>query len=124
MTPPQPTQAELPRLQADGVTHARGCGCPRCRGWADAAQLRIKAEAALERRRERRRAKALSLELELEAEERRTNEYLRQQAAVAERLKQDQRLDLLLASRRTGKPVAEAIAEVERRFTRRQSQTG
>ena len=38
------------------------------------------------------------------------------QAEVRERLERDPRLDALLASRRRGKPVAEALAEVEQRF--------
>ena len=112
----QPIQTELPRLRADGRAHARGCGCPRCRGWSvDAQAIQRKAEAALARRRERRQAKALALHLELVAEEKRTDQYLREQAAIAARLRDDRRLDLLLASREKGKPVAEAIAEVERR---------
>jgi delta 1-pyrroline-5-carboxylate dehydrogenase len=81
----------------------------------------VKAEAALARRRERRRARALALELELAEEERRTNEYLQRQAARFARLREDHRLDLLLASREAGKPVAEAIAEVERRFSSRRA---
>ena len=120
MTRPSSTQqAELPRLKADGRTHDRGCACPRCQGWTEEGRaLREKAEVALARRRERRRARALALELELAEGERRTDQYLREQAALAERLKEDHRLDLLLASREAGKPVAEAIAEVERRFAR------
>jgi hypothetical protein len=125
-------QAELPSLRPDGASHLAGCGCPRCRGWVqprpgaagatgstdpgDAGRVRAQAEAALARRRERRRAKALALQLELADGERRTDEYLRQQAQIAGRLKEDHRLEVLLAARNAGKPVAEAIADVERRF--------
>ena len=83
----------------------------------DAARLRKQAEAALGRQRRRRRAKALALELALAEEERRTEDYLRRQAEARERAARDPRLDALLAFRRRGKPVAEALAEVDRRFS-------
>ena len=81
-------------------------------------RLRLAAQRALDRRRERQQAKALALQLALHEEERRTDAYLQQQAQVRERVERDPRLDALLASRRRGKPVAEALAEVEQRFGR------
>jgi hypothetical protein len=80
------------------------------------SRLRRAARRALDRRRERQQAKALALQLALVEEERRTEDYLRRQAEVRERLERDPRLDALLAFRRRGKPVAEALAEVEQRF--------
>ena len=97
------------------MKHARGCACPRCRGWRDAKSLRQEAAAAVERRRERRKIKALALGMELAEGERRTEAYLRAEAERLERLRQDERLDALLASRGAGRPPGEAVAEVERR---------
>lgn len=90
----------------------------------EAERLRLAARRALERRRERQQAKALALQLALHEEERRTDAYLQQQAEVRERLQRDPRLDALLAFRRRGKPVAEALAEVERRFSERGDVSG
>jgi hypothetical protein len=95
-----PLQTELPLTEAALET----------------ANLRLAASRALARRRHRQRAKALALELALVEDERRTEAYLRQQAELQERLQRDPRLDALLAFRRRGKPVAEALAEVEQRF--------
>jgi hypothetical protein len=104
-----PLQTELPLTEAD----------------QQSARLRLAARRALQRRQERQQAKALALQLSLVEEERRTEAYLRQQAEVRERLERDPRLDALLAFRRRGKPVAEALAEVERRFSgRAQPPTG
>ena len=80
------------------------------------SRLRLAARRTLDRRRERQQAKALALQLALVEEERRTEDYLRRQAEVQARLERDPRLDALLAFRRRGKPVAEALAEVEQRF--------
>jgi hypothetical protein len=111
------SQAELPRLGPKGARHLSGCGCPRCRGWViDEEQVRARAEAALARRRERRRARALSLQLELAEGERQTERLLRRQAEIAQRLREDHRLEVLLAARDAGVPITEAIADVERRF--------
>lgn len=118
-------QAELPLLTPRGAKHARDCRCPRCRGWVEDPQaVQLKAELTLARRRERRKAKALALRMELAAGEEATDRYLRQQAEIAERLKEDHRLEVLLAARNAGKPIAEAIADVERRFATRRSNTG
>ena len=119
-----PDQAELPLVRSDEAErgeqktgeHAPQCRCPRCQGWTDVAAVRRAAEAALARRRERQRAKALALQLELAEDEKRTDAYLRHQAEVVERVRRDPRLDALLRSRQAGKPVSEALAEVERRF--------
>lgn len=115
----QDVQAELPKLKADGVTHARGCHCPRCLGWPhppSSEELRREAEADLARRREKRRVKALALALELAESDRQTAERLRRDAEALARLRHDPRLDALLSSRGKGRPPGEAIAEVERRF--------
>jgi hypothetical protein len=119
-----PHQAELPRFEpGSGVAraHVADCGCPQCLGWARELADRRAAEAALARRRARSRAKALARQLELAEEERRTAEYLRRQAEAALRVDGDPRLQALLASRRQGKPVSEALAEVERRFGERRA---
>jgi hypothetical protein len=96
-----PVQTELPLTEAE----------------QHAARLRAAAQRALDRRRERQQARALALQLALVEEERETDAYLRRQAEVRERVERDPRLDALLAFRRRGKPVAEALAEVERRFS-------
>jgi hypothetical protein len=100
---PSPLQTELPLTDSAQATE----------------RLRLAARRALERRRERQQAKALALQLALVEEERRTDDYLKRQAEVRERLERDPRLDALLASRRRGEPVAEALAEVEQRFGER-----
>lgn len=125
------TSLPLPRFEADGVTHARGCECPRCetgfspsedtrrtaaQRWRDnqeAERLRRAAEEALVKKREKARVKALRLALELEEEERRTEEYLRAQAAQADKVAHDEKLEALLAARAAGTPIREAIAQVE-----------
>lgn len=81
------------------------------------AELRAAAEATLERRRQRQLVKALSVELALEEECRRTEARLRRQEERVARLREDARLEALLAARRAGRPVAEALAEVDRRFS-------
>jgi hypothetical protein len=123
-------QIGLPKLEADGATHRRDCECARCdagfgpsegarraasAAWEERERLR-KAQEALERKRERRRIQALALRLELDEEARRTAAALKEQAAVRAQVTADERLALLLASRRAGKSVHEALEEVERRF--------
>jgi hypothetical protein len=66
--------------------------------------------------------KALRLSLELEEEERRTAERLRAEGQLRARLAQDPRLAALLASRQAGRPVNDALEEVERRFPARASE--
>jgi hypothetical protein len=126
----------LPLFEDDGETHRRDCECPRCdagfrpserqRNIAaqrlEARKARAAAEAALARKRERARIKALRLALELEEEERRTAERLRADAQLRARLSQDPRLTALLDSRRAGRPMNDAVAEVERRFPARASE--
>jgi hypothetical protein len=122
-------QPTLPLFEADGQTHRRACDCPRCdagfrpsegeraqaaRRWEE-RQLRAAAEAALARKRARQQLKALRTTLALEEQERRTAERLRALADLRERLRADRRLEALLDSRRAGRPVAEALAEAERR---------
>lgn len=114
-----PDQAELPLVQAGGGgadRHAVDCRCPQCQGWVEDAALRRAAERTLARRRERQRAKALSVTLALAEQERQTDAYLDRQAQAVERARRDPRLEALLRSRKAGKPVNEALAEVERRF--------
>jgi len=126
----------LPLFEEDGETHRRDCECPRCdagfrpsEGQRESAARRLEArkaraaaEAALARKRERARIKALRLALELEEEERRTAERLRADAQLRARLSQDPRLAALLDSRRAGRPMNDAVAEVERRFPARASE--
>jgi hypothetical protein len=107
MTRASTVQPFLPRLDPETEGHPARCRCPRCEERT--------AAAALARKRHRQRLKARGLELELAAEERRTARYLREQAALLERLRRDERLDVLLAVRRAGRPAADAVAEAERR---------
>jgi hypothetical protein len=121
-------QPTLPLLEADGRTHRRDCDCPRCdagfrpsdseRGQAarrwDEQQARQAAEVALEKKRARQHLKSLKTTLALEQEERRTAEQLKALAEIRERLRADPRLQELLASRRAGRPVEQALAEAER----------
>jgi hypothetical protein len=126
-------QPTLPQVEADGQTHRRDCECPRCdagfrpsekeravaaRRWEE-QQIRLAAEAALARKRARDRVKALETTVALEAEERRTADRLRALAELRERLKGDRRLEALLASRRAGRPVEEALADADREAVRR-----
>lgn len=131
-----PRQPTLPRLEVDGETHRRDCECPRCdagfgpseshraaaaRRWEE-RQAREAAEAALARKRERDRARALRVMVALEEEEKKTEAYLEAQRDLLTRLRQDPRLAALLASRRAGRSVDEALAEAERRFPPRASE--
>jgi uncharacterized Zn finger protein (UPF0148 family) len=122
-------QPGLPLFEADGQTHRRDCDCPRCDAgfrpsereralavgrWED-QQARAAAATALAKKRARQHLKSLRTTLALEEQERRTDERLRALAETSERLKADQRLEALLDSRRAGRPIAEALAEAERR---------
>jgi hypothetical protein len=124
-------QPTLPMVEADGQTHRRDCDCPRCdagfrpserereqaaRRWEE-RQEREAAEAALEKKRARDRLKVLRTTIRLEEEERRTAAHVRALAETRDRLRTDPRLQALLASRRAGRPVEEAIEEAERRKT-------
>ena len=132
----QPLTLKLPRLEADGQTHRRECECPRCdagfgpsEGQREAAARRLReqrerqaAEAALARKRARDRIKALRLALTIEEDERRTAARLREEAALAARLRGDVRLTALLAIRHAGLAPADAVEETERRFPPRASE--
>jgi hypothetical protein len=124
-------QPTLPMVEADGQTHRRDCDCPRCdagfrpserereqaaRRWEE-RQEREAAEAALEKKRVRDRLKVLRTAIRLEEEQRRTAAHVRALAETRDRLRTDPRLQALLASRRAGRPVEEAIEEAERRKT-------
>ena|SRR5687767_11791467 len=126
-------QPTLPLVEADGQTHRRDCDCPRCdagfrpsererelaaRRWQE-RQDREAAEVALEKKRARDRLRALRTAIRLEEEERRTAAHVRALAETRARLKSDSRLEALLASRRAGRPIAEAIEEAERGQRRR-----
>jgi hypothetical protein len=121
-------QPTLPLLEADRQTHRRECECPRCdagfrpsereralaaRRWRE-QQERAAAEAALTQKRARARAKALRTTLAHEEEERRTAARVAELKALQERLRRDGRLAALLASRQAGRPVEEALREVDR----------
>jgi hypothetical protein len=124
-------QPTLPLVEVDGQTHRRDCDCPRCdagfrpsegerelaaRRWQE-RQEREAAEAALEKKRARDRLKALRTTIRLEEEARQTTAHVQALVETRERLKRDPRLEALLASRRAGRPVEEAIEEAERRRT-------
>jgi hypothetical protein len=121
--------AHLPRLEADGVTHRRDCECVRCdagyrpteadrtvagRRWEE-RRIREAAARALARRQERARVRAVATELVLGAEVQAANEQVRALRAAHRRVDGDSRLALLQALRRTGMPLAAALAEVDRR---------
>ena len=121
--------AHLPRLEADGVTHRRDCECVRCdagyrpsetdrtvagQRWEE-RRIREAAERALARRQERARVRAVATELALGAEIQAANEKVRALRAAHVRVDADRRLALLQVLRRTGMPLAAALAEVERR---------
>lgn len=135
MRRPAILQPTLPRLEPDGETHRRDCECPRCdagfrpsdgqrsaaaRRWEE-RQAREAAEAALARKKARERTRAMALMIRLEEEEKKTEAYLNAQRELLARLRRDPRLDALLASRRAGRSVDEAVAEAERRFPPRSS---
>ena len=124
-------QPTLPLVEVDGQTHRRDCDCARCdagfrpsegerelaaRRWQE-RQEREAAEAALEKKRARDRLKALRTTIRLEEEARQTAAHVQALVETRERLKRDPRLEALLASRRAGRPVEEAIEEAERRRT-------
>jgi hypothetical protein len=126
-------QPTLPLVELDGQTHRRDCDCARCdagfrpsegerelaaRRWQERRE-REEAEAALEKKRARDRLKALRTTIRLEEEARQTTAHVRALAETRERLKRDPRLEALLASRRAGRPVEEAIEEAEREPRRR-----
>jgi hypothetical protein len=126
----------LPRLEVDGQTHRRDCECPRCeagfgpsdgqrsaaaRRWEE-QRAREQAAAALERRRARAQIKALGVTLALEEEERRTAARLRDEAALARRLRSDPRLTALLDNRARGRSPEEAIREAETRHPPRSAE--
>jgi hypothetical protein len=120
-------QTHLPRFEADGVTHARDCACPRCdAGFGPSERERRVAEARwrereaeeearrmAERRRRRRLAKAIALRDALEQDERQVDRRLRAERELRARLAADARLEALLARRRAGAPVERALAEAE-----------
>jgi hypothetical protein len=121
--------AHLPRFEADGVTHRRECECVRCdagyrpsetertvagQRWEE-RRIREAAARALARRQERARVRALATELALGAEIQAANEAVHALRAAQVRADADQRLALLQSLRRTGMPLAAALAEVERR---------
>jgi hypothetical protein len=119
-------QPSLPLLDEAG-THRRECECPRCdagfrpgereralaaRRWQEQQERRA-AEAALERKRARDRAKAMKTALLLEEQERKTTALLAAEAEVRRRLKADHRLEAMLASRREGRSIDEALGDAD-----------
>lgn len=81
-------------------------------------------QAAFQRMQRRARRKALQLELAIEQERRHADKYLAAQERALARIARDQRVDALLALRREGKPIAEALSEVDQRFNARASARG
>jgi uncharacterized Zn finger protein (UPF0148 family) len=125
-------QPTLPLVERDGQTHRRDCDCPRCdagfrpsdreralaaRRWEE-QRARAEAEVALAKKRARDREKALRTTLALEEQAQLTAERLHALAEMRERLKADHRLEALLASRKAGRPIDEALAEAERQVDR------
>lgn len=119
-------QPNLPLVDPSG-THRRECDCPRCdagfrpsererelaaRRWEE-QQARLAAAAALERKRNRDRMKSMRRTLAFAEAERQTAARLAEEARLRERVKADQQLEALLAGRRAGKSVEEALREAE-----------
>ena len=120
--------AHLPRLEADGVTHARDCECVRCdagfrptegeravarRRW-EVQQARVAAERALSRRRVRARVKLAALEIQLEADIRAVDARIQALRAAQSRTEDDPRMAALKQLRAAGVPLAKALEQVER----------
>jgi hypothetical protein len=125
---PRLLQPTLPLLEADGQTHRRDCDCPRCdagfrpseserataaRRWREQRERRA-AEARLEKKRARDRLRSLQTTLALEEEAQRTAARLAELAAMRERIRSDRQLATLLASRRAGRTVEEALRDADR----------
>ena len=124
--------AHLPRLEADGVTHARDCECVRCdagfrptegeradarRRW-EVQQARAleweRTTRALARRRERARVKQAALEIQIEADIRAVDARIQALRAAQARTEEDPRMAALKQLRAAGVPLAKALEEVER----------
>ena len=118
----------LPKLEADGVTHRRDCECVRCdAGFRptehDRAVARERwqitkaqqaAERALERRRERIRANRFAVVKDLDVESKVTDQRIAALREARARADADGRLALLERLRRAGVPLAEALERVDR----------
>src|SRR4051812_27420166 len=115
--------AHLPRMEADGITHARDCECVRCdagfrptegeranarRRW-EVQQARAAAERALARRRARVQVKQAALELQLEADIRAVDARIQALRAAQARTGDDPRLAALKQLRAAGIPLAKAL---------------
>jgi hypothetical protein len=120
--------SHLPRLEADGLTHARDCECVRCdagfrptegerataqRRW-EVHQAREAAERALARRRERARVKQAALEIQIEADIRAVDARIQALRAAQARTEEDPRMAQLRQLRAAGVPLAEALSRLER----------
>jgi hypothetical protein len=120
--------AHLPRLEADGVMHRRDCECVRCdagfrpseqeravgkRRW-EARRASATAAHALDRRQERARLRAAAVGLQLELEARQVDDRIAALHAARARVDGDRRLARFQALRRSGLPLSEALAEVDR----------
>ena len=118
----------LPKLEADGVTHARDCECVRCdagfrptegeraraRLTEERARERAAAERVVARRRERAAVKSAALALELEAESRAVDARVRELREARARAETDARLAIFERLRAAGVPLAEALEQAER----------
>ena len=118
----------LPKLEADGVTHRRDCECVRCdagfrptegeraraRLTEEMARARAAAERAVARRRERAAVKSAALALELEADARAVDARVRSLREARARAEADARLAIFERLRAAGVPLAQALEQAER----------
>ena len=109
-------QMSLPRFEADGVTHARDCECPRCeagfrpseRQRRDAADVwrrhreRARAHEALERMKAKQRERALKLGLALDEQTRATDALLAEEEKRERSAAGDDRMETFLRLRAQG----------------------
>ena len=118
------------KLEADGETHRRDCGCPRCEaGFAPtekdrevagrrtaARRGREVAARAWARKKEAARLKQQDLAAYFEGAHAVVEAEVRRLRALRAKVIEDRRAEELLALRRAGMSLGEALAEVERRF--------
>jgi hypothetical protein len=121
--------ARLPRIERDGVTHRRDCECARCdAGFRPSEMERVEARRRFEERLARERVgRAVSRGLERRAAKRaRMDDFVAEQVqavdaqvaglrAARDRGADDGRLAELVALRRAGLTLREALERIEER---------
>jgi hypothetical protein len=122
--------SRLPRVEEDGVTHRRDCGCARCdagfgpsegarreaaRRWEE-TKARKAAIRAVARKKEEERLKRAEAEEVIDEQVRAADERIKALRELDQKLQQDRRLDELWRLRRAGYSLRDAMEEVDRRF--------